>query len=183
MTTIATPITTAEALAAAGDIGRCELVRGELIAMLPASAGHGWNTNRIGTRLTIYVDGHDLGAVFAAETGYVIERQPDTVRAPDVSFVRKDRLHLVGDRGFFPGAPDLAVEVLSPDDTATEVMDKVDQWLEAGCRAVWVADARRKTITVYRTDAPPKVHHAGETLSGGDVVPGFELRVDDAFAR
>lgn len=174
-------ITTAEQLLAAGDIGRCELVRGELIMMSLVGPNHGNIANRIAFYLTRHVLAEDIGSVYAAETGFMIARDPDTVRAPDVAFVRKDRLHLTPKRGYFPGAPDLAAEVLSPDDTASEVLAKVEEWLNAGTEEVWVADPERKTIAVYRKDQPVHVLSEKDELTSESLLPGFQLAVAEVF--
>jgi Uma2 family endonuclease len=174
-------VTTAEALLAAGDIGRCELVRGELIMMSPAGSEHGWVVANVTAPLTVFVKQHSLGRVFGAETGFRIAHDPDTVRAPDVAFVTAQRIGGTLAPGFFPGPPDLAVEVLSPDDRAGEVLAKAQAWLDAGCRAVWVVDPRTRTITVYRSRSEIVVRSASETLSGGDLLPGFSLLVGELF--
>lgn len=131
--------------------------------------------------LASYVDGESLGVVFGAETGFLIARDPDTVRAPDVAFVSAGRVGATLPKGFFPGPPDLAVEVLSPEDRASEVLAKVGDWLEAGCRLVWVVDPRTRTVTVYRGLSEVRVLRNGETLSGEDVVPGFSAPVSRVF--
>ena len=115
-----TSITTAEQLLAAGDIGRCELVRGELILMSPTSYHHGRVAGRIYELLSAHVRQHRLGDTLVGEPGFYLERHPDTVRAPDVAFVQAERAAHAPARGFYDGAPDLAVEVLSPDDRASE---------------------------------------------------------------
>jgi Uma2 family endonuclease len=174
-------VTTAQQLLAAGDIGRCELVRGELILMSPAGSEHGWIVTNITAPLAIFVKQHSLGRVFGAETGFRIGHDPDTVRAPDVAFVTAERIGARLAAGFFPGAPDLSVEVLSPDDRAGEVLAKVQDWLDAGCRAVWVADPRTRTVTVYRSRSEIVVLGESETLSGGNLLPGFSLPVGELF--
>jgi Uma2 family endonuclease len=174
-------ITTAKQLLAAGDIGRCELVRGELIMMSPAGSEHGWIVTNFTVPLGMFVKQHSLGRVFGAETGFCIGHDPDTVRAPDVAFVTTGRIGGKLARGFFPGPPDLAVEVLSPDDRAGEVLAKVQDWLDAGCLAVWVADPRTRTVTVYRSRSQIVVLGESETLSGGDLLPGFSLPVSELF--
>lgn len=172
-------ITTAEELLRAGDIGRCELVRGELVMMVPAGGEHGEVTVEITYRLVQHVKARTLGKIFAAETGFVLSRDPDTVRAPDAAFVRADRLPLP--RGYIEGAPDLAVEVLSPDDRPGYVREKVAEWLEGGARAVWVVDPRKKTATVHEPGAEPRVLGGADVLAGGAVLPGFELPVREIF--
>jgi Uma2 family endonuclease len=174
-------ITTAEQLLRAGDIGRCELVRGELRRMIPSGGEHG----RIAGKLTCAVGNHvmsrHLGTFYAAETGFILSRDPDTVRAPDVAFTGTERA-APAVRGFVPAAPDLAVEVLSPDDRPGYVREKVAEWLEAGTRAVWVVDPRERTVTVHEPPHTPSVRGETESLRGGDVLPGFELAVRDIFA-
>jgi Uma2 family endonuclease len=130
-----------------------------------------------------HVKANKLGKVYAAETGFHIEHDPDTVRAPDVAFVRRDRLPPAGQRGFFQGPPDLAVEVLSPDDSASEVLAKVQDWLAAGCELVWVVDPRTRTVSVYHSPRQAEMLGEGDRLTGGDVLPGFDLSVAEIFAE
>ena len=174
-------ITTAEELWEAGDIGRCELVRGRLLMMTPASGEHGRVTMELAWRLASHVRQNDLGAVYAAETGFLIETNPDTVRAPDCAFIARDRVPTRGQRGFVTVVPDLAVETVSPAETSSDVFDKVQQWLSGGCRLVWVIDPQTKSTTVYTPDGQREVLQAGDVLTGGEVLSGFELRVGDLF--
>jgi Uma2 family endonuclease len=182
MTTATEHITTADQLLQAADLGRCELVRGELVMMSPAGAEHGSIIVNITIPLGAYVKQNGLGRTYGAETGFIIHRNPDTVRAPDVSVVRTDRIPGAMPKGFFPGAPDLAVEVVSPDDRASKVSAKVYDWLDAGCLAVWVADPPTRTVTVYRSRAQVAVLGLGDQLTGDDVVPGFSMPVAEVFA-
>src|SRR5882724_10950500 len=109
---------------------RYELVEGELIRMAPAGAEHGKVTVKITTPLSVHVDANNLGTVYAAETGFIIRQNPDTVRAPDVAFVSRERIESAGViKSYTIGAPDLAVEVISPGDTVREVEKKVREWL------------------------------------------------------
>lgn len=178
---IASSISTAEQLLAAGDIGRCELVRGELIMMSPAGAPHGRTTNRIAFLVTAHVESQKLGEVFAAETGFLISRSPDTVRAPDVAFIRRDRTKLIPRRGYFPGAPDLAIEVLSPDDSASDVMAKVDDWLNGGTEEVWIVDPNRKALALHRRDQPVQTWTESDSFDDSRVLPGFALTLSELF--
>jgi Uma2 family endonuclease len=170
MTTIE-KITTAEQLLSAPDLGRCELVRGELNMMSPAGARHGRIVMNLSTPLDVFVRRHALGTVFTAETGFHIGHEPDTVRAPDVAFVRTERMGVEPDQGFFPGPPDLAGEVLA----------MVQDWLDAGCRDVWVVDPRTRTVTIYRSRSEIVVLVESDTLSGGDLLPAFSLPVAEIF--
>lgn len=122
-----------------------------------------------------------LGFILASGTGFVLERDPDTVRAPDVAFVRRDRISGRPPKKFFPGAPDLAVEVLSPNDTASEVSDKVGAWLKAGCQAVWVVDPQRQTASICRLDGEAIVWQPVEELTLEPLLPGFSLPVRQVF--
>lgn len=182
MSSVTRHITTAEELLAAGDIGRCELVRGELRMMTPAGFEHGDIAIRVTTIIAPFVRQRRLGIVLAAETGFILSRKPDTVRAPDVAFVQKSRVPKERTRGYFPGAPDLAVEVLSPDDRASEVIEKVHEWLDAGAQAVWVVDPRSRTVSVaLRGDASSRIYAMADTVPGEPVLPGLSVSVKEIF--
>jgi len=182
MATVEHLMTAAELLETPG-LGRCELVHGELIRMSPSGFEHGRIAVNIGWALKEFVKTHPFGVVTGAETGFHIARDPDTVRAPDAAFTRADRLPTTRVRGFFPEAPDLAVEVLSPGDRASEVLAKVQDWLQAGCRVVWVIDPERTTVTVYSGRDHVAVLGPSDTLTGDDVLPGFSLSVREIFAQ
>ena len=152
--------------------------------MAPAGHIHGRVVLNISTPLDQDVRVHRLGAVYAAETGFKLYSDPDMVRAPDVAFVRRARIEAVGEpEGYWPGAPDLAVEVVSPQDRYTEVEEKVCDWLEAGTQMVIVANPRQRLVTVYRSLTQITVLTESETLDGGEVVPGWRLAVSDIFAH
>ncbi len=173
---------TAEELLALGDIGRCELIRGELVRMSPSGFKHGIIALRIGELISAHVRRHGLGLATGAETGFRIARDPDTVRAPDAAFVAAHNLpNPLPGRGFFPGAPDLAVEVVSPEDRWTELTAKAQSWLQAGSRAVWILDPANRTVTVYASDGTHTLSEA-DVLTGGDILPGFAVPVRDIFA-
>jgi Uma2 family endonuclease len=161
---------------------RYALMRGDLITMAPAGAEHGDRALNLGARMRIFADDHDLGTVFAAETGFQLEYNPDTVLAPDAAFVRKERLP-VGKlpTGYFPGAPDLAVEVVSPGDTRRKVNDKVAAWLHFGTRLVWVLRSHNKSVTIHRADGTEQVLNEGDMLDGEDLLPGFQVPVSHLF--
>jgi Uma2 family endonuclease len=120
--------------------------------------------------------------VTGAETGFRIARDPDTVRAPDVAFVCAQRLPSRRPRGYFEGPPDLAVEVVSPEDRASEVMAKVEDWLRAGCQEVWVVDPKTETVSLYRSRDESRILRLGGRLTSGELLPGFTLPVADIFA-
>lgn len=151
--------------------------------MAPSGADHGGVTNRFAFLLTLHVRTAKLGEVFAAETGFRLARDPDTVVGADVAFVRAERIPADGlPKGFWDGAPDLAVETVSPSDTLVEVEEKVEAYLAAGARAVVVLNPRRQSATVHRAGRDPAVNHLGDTLTLGDAVPGFTCAVADIYA-
>ena len=184
-TTLATPtLMTADDLLAMPDDGfhRYELVKGELITMAPAGGEHGTIGMNAGTYINVFVRQNDLGAVFNSDTGFIISTDPDTVRMPDVSFVRKERILADGiPRGFIIGAPDLAVEVISPTDSRTEVRAKAAQLLEAGTLLVVLIDPRTRTITLRYQSGETTTLTEADTLTLGDVLPGFECAVGELF--
>jgi len=151
--------------------------------MNPAGFEHGRIAARLARRLDEFVERHALGIVVGAETGFLIQRDPDTVRAADAAWVAADRLPTEPVVGYFPGAPDLAVEVLSPNDRANEVLGKVHAWLAAGCRIVWLVDPGRKTASIYRLEDDRVVSQSADTLTAEELLPGFAMAVDDLFAR
>lgn len=185
MTTRARPITAEELLARPDDDLRYELVRGELRGIAPAGNKHGYVAGEVFGELREHVKTNRLGRTYAAETGFKITSNPDTVRAPDVAFVSQARLDRVGEvEGYWPGAPDLAVEVVSPNDVHTEVVEKALSWLEAGCRLVLVVDPGQRTVTAYRSLEDIRIlrAEAGDVVDGGDVVPGWRLALGELFA-
>ena len=185
--TVQTKTFTAEELLRMPDGGvRRELVRGELREMTPAGDEHGYLALRIASRLERHVDANKLGRTYTAETGFKISSDPDTVRAPDAAFVNRARVEAAGRvTGFRDGAPDLAVEVVSPNDRYSEVLDNALDWLEAGCRMVLVADPEPRRATVYRSREDIRVltAEAGDAVDGADVVPGWRVPLTEIFAQ
>jgi Uma2 family endonuclease len=163
---------------------RYELINGELKAMSPAGQKHGRITVRLTEPISKYVREHQLGQVYAAETGFKLKSEPDTVRAADIAFVRRERLEELGEtESYWPGAPDLAVEVNSPSDKASDVEKKVLEWLEFGSRLVWVVNSKLHTVTVYRSPADVVTLTEEDDLEGIDVLPGFSFPVVEIFAE
>jgi len=167
---------------------RCELVRGEIIEMSPPGLIHGIIAMELGARLLMYAKEHDLGQVFAAETGFIVEhatdeQSRDTVRGPDISFVRKEHIPEGGfddTWGDFP--PDLVVEVMSKNDTQREVLEKVGEYLDAGVLLIWIVRPKDETVTVYRLNGEVEQLQVDDTLDGEYVLPGFSCSVSDIFA-
>ena len=183
MATTTTLITADELLAMPDDgFHRHELVRGELITMAPAGGEHGAIGSRADRRIGNFVEQNDLGVVFNSDTGFIVSTDPDTVRAPDVSFMRKERIPADGiPKGFIPGAPDLAVEVISPSDSYTEVAEKVAQLLEAGTQLVVLIDPRTRTIALHHQSGAIDRLTEADILTLGDLIPGFECPVAELF--
>ena len=173
---------TAEELLEMGDIGPCELVRGELINMSPTGGKHGKIALKVGRLLGNYVEEHSLGTVCAAETGFLVMRDPDTVRAPDVSYIAKERIPPEGEPdGYWEFAPDLAVEVISPSDRWSKVEEKVKEWLCAETFLVWVINPKGRSVHIYRDLKHVQLLMEEDTLTGEEIVPGFSLPVAEIF--
>lgn len=172
-------ITTAEQLLRAQHLGRCELIRGELRMLDLSGAEHGRVTARVLVALANHVDSRGLGAVYP-EIGFVLTRAPDTVRAPDVAFVRAERLTRVD--GYYDGPPDLAVEVVSFNDRPAYLQEKVAAWIAAGARTVWVVDPDARSVTVHEPRRKPRLLGERQTLRGGSALPGLEIPVASIFA-
>ena len=182
MVTTTRPVTAEDLLEMPDDGFRYELVRGELRKMAPAGHVHGRYASSTGGYLMMHVRANKLGRTYGAETGFLLASDPDHVRAPDGAFVRRERAEAAGDApGFFPGAPDLAIEVVSPSDRYTEVDEKVADWLDAGTLAVVVVNPRGRTVKVHRPASDVTVLSEADTLDVGDVVPGWRMAVKEIF--
>jgi Uma2 family endonuclease len=173
------PVTAEELLGLPDDGLRRELIDGEVRAIAPASGGHGLGAGAIHGHLFVWLRANPIGAVLAAETGFRLGRDPDRVRAPDVAVVlyaRRPR-QTIGS-GYLEGAPDLAVEVVSPADRADELAEKVADWLRSGTPTVWVVYAG-PSLWVHRANRPVEILGADDEVDGGEVLPGFRVRVRD----
>ncbi len=158
---------------------RAELWRGEVREYMPASPKHGKVALNIGAEIHAFARQHQLGVAFAAETGFIL-RTPagESVLAPDVAFIRKERLP-EGEfpAGFCPIVPDLVVEVVSPSDSYADVREKVSEWLAGGVPLVWVVDPQRRVVEVWRAGEPVQTLSEGDTLSGDPILPNFQIKV------
>jgi Uma2 family endonuclease len=180
MSTTTTHLMTAEDLLNMPDDGyRHELVKGELLTMSPASDKHGHVTMNLSGLLYVHVKANNLGRLWAADTGFRLESNPDTVIAPDIAFTARERAGSPSE--FFRlGPPDLAVEVLSPGDRRGKVERKTTLWLELGAKSVWNVDPRKQTVEVFHADGQRRIFHESDELVD-DVVPGFCVPVSKIF--
>ncbi|MEN6451658.1 MAG: Uma2 family endonuclease [Thermoguttaceae bacterium] len=161
----------------------CELIRGRIVTRPLAGFERATIAGNIACMLMPLADHRKFGIVVSAPTGFQIGHDPDTVRVCDVAFVRTNRIPPGGIEGFFQGPPDIAVEVVSPSDRASEVLAKVQDWLDAGCGMVWVVDPETRTVTVYRSRRNIAMVTIADTLNGGSVLPGLAMPVADIFAQ
>jgi len=183
MSSLTNTITAEQLLAMPDDGNRYELIKGELHVMSPAGNVHGETAANITALLWNHVRQHRLGKVFAAETGFLLSRNPDMVRAPDVAFVANKSLPTTdADSSYLPLAPDLAVEVVSPSDLSTQVEEKARMWIESGTAMVLVVDPATRTVRVYRTKDSINVLTDSDELDASAVVPGWKLAVGDCFS-
>lgn len=179
-----TKLLTADEYAELGGDEPTELVRGEVIELSRPGFQHGKVCMQAGTLLNVHVRHRDLGTAVGNDTGFVLFTDPDTVRGPDVAFVKKGREPEPGtdeERRHYRGPPDIAIEVLSPDDRAGDIEDKVNEFLDAGCPMVVILNPRRKNATVHRPGDRPLILREADMFDAGDVVPGFVVRVGEFF--
>jgi Uma2 family endonuclease len=175
---------TAEELFELGDDCHYELIRGELVTMAPAGGAHGKVASRIGASLAQFIDQANLGESYAAETGFIVSRSPDTVLAPDFAFVRNERLAEVDkEAGFCIGAPDLVVEVISPSDSYTKVVEKALTWLASSAAVVFVVDPSARIVTRFDSATDIMTFTKDDVLDAGDVVPGWSMPVSRIFGK
>ena len=176
------PLTADALLAMSSTIGRSELLDGELIRMSPAGFEHGSITLKLAWPIARYVEEHQLGIVCAAETGFPLKRNPDTVRAPDLAFVSQTRVDQVGTvKGYWPGCPDLVAEVVSPNDKYSEVQAKALAWIEAGCRVVWIVDPKQKQVTEFRSETLIRVFTVKDRLAASEIFGDWSIEVGKLF--
>lgn len=175
-------LVTGEELLAMGDVGPCELVEGRIVWMSPTGFEHGDYEGNFYERLKAFVRQHRLGKVVVGEVGIYTQRNPDTVRAADVAFISNERYaQRKQKRGFLDVAPDLVVEIMSPEDRWSEVNQKLREYFAIGVRLVWVADPASRTVYAHRSTTDVREFTEADTLPGDDVVPGFSAAVAGLF--
>ena len=160
-----------------GDIGPSELIEGRLVIMSPTGHPHGLIESRLDRTLGVFVETSKLGEVFVGEVGIYIRRNPDTIRAADLAFVSKGRLVELNDAGYLNVAPELVVEIMSPDDRWSEVKKKLRDYFSIGVKLVWVIDPASQTVSAYRSLTNVSEYTADRTLAAEDLLPGFALPI------
>lgn len=161
---------------------RGELIRGVLCKTMPTGVRHGELVMNLGFLLNAFIKPQRLGRLVGSDSGMMLERDPDTVREPDIAFISAHKLPL-GDQvsGYYEGAPDLVIEIASPNDSPREVYHKARMWISFGVTQVWVVDPETRTIEIHRLNQPLLSLAEDDTLDGGDVLPGFNCPVRDVF--
>jgi Uma2 family endonuclease len=175
-------LVTGEELLAMGDIGPCELIEGRIVRMSPTGLAHGDYEGNFFEQLKTFVRRESLGKVVVGEVGIYVRRNPDTVRGADVAFISNERYaQRKQAEGFLDVAPDLIVEIMSPNDRWSEVMQKLRDYFAIGVRLVWVADPADRTVYAYRSLTKVQEFTASDTLTGDEVLPGFGVPVAQLF--
>jgi Uma2 family endonuclease len=176
-----TDLITGEELARMGDIGPCELVRGRIVPMSPTGDAHGGYEANICYEIHTFVKAHKLGKVRVGEVGIYTARNPDTVRGADAIFISHERYAQKQSKSYLDVAPDLVVEILSPNDAWSEVMQKLREYFAIGVRLIWVADPTTRTVFAYRSITDVREFTDRDELPGDDVLPGFAAPVAQLF--
>ncbi len=175
-------LVTGEELALIPGVGPCELIEGRIIRMTPTGSEHGWIEVNVGALLRDFVRVHRVGRVLGGEVGIYTRRNPDSVRAADVLFISNQRYER-RDRAsaYLDVAPDLVVEILSPDDSVIDLTQKLREYFALGVRLVWVVDPRARRVYAYRSVTDVREFVENTRLSGDDVLPGFTVPVSAFF--
>ncbi|MFN8453377.1 MAG: Uma2 family endonuclease [Anaerolineae bacterium] len=181
VTVTQTELITGEQLARMDNLGRCELIEGRIVPLAPTGDEHGGVEIKIGGKLDVFVTAHKLGKVRGGEVGIYIRRNPDHVRGADVLFISNERYAQRKSQSFLDVAPDLVVEILSPNDSWSEVTQKLREYLGIGVRLVWIVDPQARRIYVYRSMTEIREFTEDDELPGDDVLPGFSVKVAELF--
>ena len=174
-------LVTGEELQAMGNIGRCELVEGRIVMHSPTGGSHGSIELNFGEALRAFVRPRKLGIVKVGEVGIYTHRRPDTVRGADVLFISNERHAQLTSSGYLDVAPELVVEVMSPDDRWSEVRLKLQEYFQIGVKLVWIADPDSRTVYAYRSLTDVREFTERDALSGDDVLPDLSVPVASLF--
>jgi len=177
-----TPLITGEELLAMGDIGPCELVDGRIVPMSPTGGKHGLLELYLGSALHSFVQKHSLGWVMTGEVGIYTRRNPDRVRGADVVFLSGERWPEAPPDGFLEVAPDLVVEIMSPNDRWQDVRQKLAEYFAIGVRWVWIVEPENRTVLVFRSITDIQQYGMDDVLAGEGILEGFSLTVANLFA-
>lgn len=161
------------------DLGPCELVNGRIVPLPPTGCDHGFVEARLVSRLMTYAESSGRGEVMSGEAGIYIRRNPDTVRAPDAAFISNERLVKRNSSSYLDIAPELVVEVLSPDDRWSEVTEKIQDYFDAGVARVWIVDPKARKLHAYRSPTESELFGEGQVLADEEVLPGFRLNLSE----
>ena len=164
-----------------GNRGPAELVRGKIKKMTPPGFEQGVVEFRIGNLLSTFVTQHDLGYILGGEAGVFTSRNPDTIRGMDVAFISHERMAQVKSKSYLDVAPELIVEIMSPNDSWSDINDKLAEYFAIDVQLVWIVNPARKEVHIYRALTEIEIFKAGETLSGGEMLPGLSIPVDELF--
>jgi len=176
-----TGLITGEELARMSNLGRYELIDGRIVPMSPTGDAHGGYEGNFYFALRMFVDAHQLGKVRVGEVGIYTRRDPDRVRGADVLFISNERYAQKQSDSYLDVAPDLIVEVLSPNDSWSEVMQKLREYFSIGVQLIWVADPLARRVYAYRTITDMREFTEDDELPGDDVLPGFSIKVAQLF--
>jgi Uma2 family endonuclease len=175
-------LVTGDELARVPNLGRCELVLGRVVHMSPTGFVHGEIEARFAAALSAFVEPRGVGKVLTGEVGIFTRRNPDTVRGADVLYISNERFALkTAGRAFLDVAPELVVEVLSPDDRPGEVRTKLTEYFEAGVKVVWMADPEERSVLAHRSVTDFRRFTRDDVLAADEVLPGFVLPLRDIF--
>ncbi len=182
MATAKTLVTAKELFQLSTDDKKLELVKGEIVEMPPTGGDHGKASFNLAALLGTFIRQHHASEGYGAETGFHISHSPDTVLAPDLAFIARERQPTGPQKGFVTTIPDLVAEVVSPSNSAPSMQAKVEQWLSAGVRLVWVVYPDTRSVVVYNAQREGKLLRADDTLTGDPVLPGFTCKVSEIFS-
>jgi Uma2 family endonuclease len=172
---------TGEKLQAMGDIGPCELIDGRIVPMVPTGSEHGVIEFNLGRHIGNFIAAHKLGWVSGGEVGIYTRRNPDRVRGADIAFVSRERLPDGPPKGFLTVAPDLVVEIVSPDDRWQSIRDKLEEYFAIGVYRVWIVEPDNRAVLVYSSSTEMRKFGEGDTLAGEGVLDGFSLLIAELF--